>query len=147
MPYFRDALGYKSGSTEVTVLTTGGVFQYVTIGDSVLQTVTAGTTASDTIPAYGFVTFSPSTAAQAYTLPAPITGTEVTYVNVTGTSNDTITLTAGTANVIDNKYKTIVIPGPVQSITLIGLSTTLWHVKNVSSTSVGVSTSLPTYSS
>ena len=140
MPNFIDAITMKSGSDKVTVLSTGGVLGNVPVA------VTAGTTASDTIPAYGFVYFSPSTAAQAYTLPVPVAGAEVTYVNLTGTSNDTVTLT-GTANTIDNKYKTIVIPGPAQSITLIGLTTNCWHVKGVSSTSVAISTSLPTYSS
>lgn len=155
MPNLIDALKMKSGSTEVTVLSTDRVLQNVTVSDSTFTDVVLGdgvgfavtsmTTAVAAIPNFGLVLVGSSTVAQAYELPLPNkAGVELFIHNCLNapTSNCAVTVATTAANLIDGKYQTMVLE-PYNWVHLIGQSSTLgWLLVGSNTTTFGQSTSL-----
>lgn len=154
MPNLIDGLSMKYNSTEVTVLSTdrvlqnvsvtGSTFYGITLTSDVGQTVSFPTTASAAINNYGVVVVGSSTAAQAFDLPLPsAAGQTLTVLAYTALTSDCpVSLVTTAANLIDYKYKTILMQ-PWNWVTLVGISTALgWALIGTNTTTLGQSTSL-----
>jgi hypothetical protein len=114
--------------------TTGSV---TTTGASKTDAVLTASTGS-TLPGYGEILIS-STAAQAYALPAPVIGAELTILKTSSsTAVQTVSSTlGGTAATIGLTGVTLTFSAADQSVILRGVSSTKWQIaSNVGSVAV-----------
>jgi hypothetical protein len=168
MPIFVDPIRMKSGSTDVLVASTDGLFggaaslpstvSHTLVSTTDVQTLenktlgagsvfaTTDSTGATTIPNYGLTRIAASAAASTYTLAAPQPGVmKFLYVAANSTN---ITINASTSVAIGtvlttDAYRKIVFSRPA-TVTLLGITTAQWDVLSVGTTFAGT-TALPTF--
>lgn len=105
----------------------------------VRKPIKAFTAISGTLNAYGINSIGVSTAAAGYTMPYPVTGSRATLVfNTTAVTTLSVTITASTLSyfqtTVSSTNQTITVSTATanyigQTLTLIGLSTSIWFVE------------------